>query len=433
MGTPDTRYAEKLARYEEETSLPQLGAEERQGLAGLALRHRFTFQELKLTSEAAVDMKAWNETPLLAWWSEQASDLDLRGRELKKELFRRLERRLGELRRQPNHYPAEGLRKPHDHKLQLVAEEREGKNVFGMCPVASEETVCCNLRTIDAVESCGFGCSYCTIQTFYGDRVVFDSRLREKLQGIDLDPDRFYHIGTGQSSDSLIWGNREGLLDALFHFARSRPNVLLELKTKSKNVDYLLQNDVPRNVVVSWSLSTPTLIANEEHFTASLEERLTAARRFADSGGRVAFHFHPIIHYDEWAEDYRDVVDRVLSGFDPSEVLFLSFGSLTFIKPVVKAIRRRAWESKILQAELVPTAKGKLSYPEELKKELFSHLYGLFQPWHSKVFMYLCMEEARFWTSTFGRVYASNEEFEADFGRAVRAKLRPFIPTGAAS
>jgi len=423
MGTPDTHYAEKLARYEPQTSLPQLAAEERQGLHELALRYRFTFQELKLVSVAAVDLNAWCEEPLLPWWRKQESDLELRGRELKKELFRRLEARLGELRRRPSHYPDQGLSQPRDHKLKLVAEEREGKNVFGMCPVASEETVCCNLRTLDAVESCGFGCSYCTIQTFYGDRVVFDSQLREKLRKIELDEDRFYHVGTGQSSDSLIWGNREGLLDALFEFARSRPNVLLELKTKSKNVAHLLQSDVPRNVVVSWSLSTPTLIANEEHFTASLEERLTAARQLADSGGKVAFHFHPILHYDAWAKDYRDVVEAVLGRFDPSEVLFLSFGSLTFIKPVVKAIRRRAWESKILQAELVPTAKGKLSYPEELKKELFSHLYALFEPWHGKVFMYLCMEEARYWTSTFGRVYASNEEFEEDFGRAVRAKL----------
>ncbi len=423
MGTSDTRYAEKLARYEAQTSLPQLAAGERQGLRELALRYRFTFQELKLVSEAAVDLGSWREKPLPEWWEGQESGLELRGRPLKKELFRRLEGWLGELRRKPNTYPAEGLGKPRDHKLELAAEEREGKNVFGMCPVASEETVCCNLRTIDAVESCGFGCSYCTIQTFYGDRVVFDSQLREKLDAIELDEDRFYHIGTGQSSDSLIWGNREGLLDALFEFARSRPNVLLELKTKSKNVGYLVENDVPRNVVVSWSLSTPTLIANEEHFTASLEERLTAARRLADRGGKVAFHFHPILHYDTWAEDYREVVETVLARFDPSEVLFLSFGSLTFIKPVVKAIRQRAWESKILQAELVPTAKGKLSYPEALKKELFSHLYGLFESWHGKVFTYLCMEEARYWNSTFGRVYESNEVFEEAFGRAVRAKL----------
>ncbi len=113
-------------------------------------------------------------------------------------------------------------------------------------------------------------------------------------------------------------------------------------------------------------------------------------------------------------------------------MLFLSFGSLTLIKPVIRAIRQsfrrspsgeRGLESKVLQAELVPGAKGKLSYPEPLKKEMFRHLHRSFAPWHGRVFMYLCMEEAPYWHSTFGFAYPSNEQFEADFGRELRAKL----------
>ena len=37
--------------------------------------------------------------------------------------------------------------------------------------------------------------------------------------------------------------------------------------------------------------------------------------------------------------------------------------------------------------------------------------------------MYLCMEEASYWHSTFGFAYPSNEQFEADFGLQMRAKL----------
>src|SRR3990172_8145513 len=122
-----------------------------------------------------------------------------------------------------------------------------------MCPVASEETVCCNLRTIDAVENCAFGCSYCTIQTFYSDTFKFDADFTTKLKKIKLDLNRFYHFGTGQSSDSLVWGNKNGTLDALCQFAKGAPNVLLEFKTKSNNLRYLLENDIPANIVCSWS------------------------------------------------------------------------------------------------------------------------------------------------------------------------------------
>ena len=43
---------------------------------------------------------------------------------------------------------------------------KDENKVFGQCPVASEKTVCCNLMTIDAIQGCSLGCSYCSIQTF---------------------------------------------------------------------------------------------------------------------------------------------------------------------------------------------------------------------------------------------------------------------------
>ena len=134
--------------------------------------------------------------------------------------------------------------------------------------------------TLDAVENCGFGCDYCSIQSFYhGDEIHFDSRLTEKLNALELDPESIYHIGTGQSSDSLMWGNRYGVLDALMTFARRHPNVILELETRSKNVAWLLKNPVPPNVICIWSLNPATIIENEEPLTASLEDRLAAAQR----------------------------------------------------------------------------------------------------------------------------------------------------------
>jgi spore photoproduct lyase len=176
-------------------------------------------------------------------------------------------------------------------------------------------------------------------------------------------------------------------------------------------------------VVLSWSLNTPTIIDNEEHFTASLGDRLAAARQVADRGVRVAFHFHPIVYYDNWRRDYRSVAGKVLSDFVNDEVLFISFGSVTLIKPVIRAIRRRGRPTKMLQMELTTGAKGKLSYPNSLKKRLFSEVYQTFTPWHDTVFMYLCMESTELWESTFGRTYPSNEVFELDFGCQVFKKI----------
>ena len=117
--------------------------------------------------------------------------------------MKELESVLYTLKRSPKSYPTDGTTSPTRPPLKIIAEESD-KQIFGSCPVASDKTVCCNLRTIDAVENCAFACSYCTIQTFYGEQVVFHKNLKEKLQGIELEEDRFYHIGSGQSSGASV-------------------------------------------------------------------------------------------------------------------------------------------------------------------------------------------------------------------------------------
>ena len=130
--------------------------------------------------------------------------------------------------------------------------------------------------------------------------MTIQDQVKEKLDAIEIDPHRFYHFGTGQSSDSLVWGNRNNILSAHCEFARAHPNILMEFKTKSDNISFFLKNNLPANIVCSWSLNTPTVIENEEHFTASLESRINAARQLAERGIKVAFHFHPMVWYDGW-------------------------------------------------------------------------------------------------------------------------------------
>ena len=407
-----------------------LPAEERRLVRTVHDRYRLTVQEMRQLCEAARDLQMWGEPRLGVWWRAAEGRIAAPGaappldgplgkgpaRARKQRLMKELREHLEGLRGAATRYGAEPSPVPDRPSLHVVA-ETTGDAVFGDCPVRSERTLCCNLKTIDAVKNCAFGCSYCTIQTFYGDRVAIDADLGAKLRGLDLEPGRFYHIGSGQSSDSLVWGNRGGVLDEMCDFAGAHPDVLLEFKTKSANVTYFLDpaRAIPANVVCSWSLNTTPVIEHEEHFTASLEQRLRAARRVADRGIKVAFHFHPMVHYAGWERDYPDLARRLIAEFAPGEVSFMSFGSVTFIKPVIKEIRRRGEPTRILQTELVKDPHGKLTYPDDLKVEMFSTMYRALAPWRRQVFMYLCMEKPAIWDRAFGWRFASNEQFEQAF------------------
>jgi spore photoproduct lyase len=355
----------------------------------------------------------WNENSIIKLWDDTPNQ-KYQGKKLKSILIETVKQKYNQLKNSPTNYKNFNQTKIKAPKIKLESQEKKSLG-FGLCPVASPKTRCCNLLTLDAVESCGFDCSYCSIQSFYNEgKITFDTSLKEKLANIQLDPDEFYHIGTGQSSDSMMWGNQFGVLDELVEFARKNPNIMLEFKTKSNKISYFLEQDnLPKNLLFTWSLNPQIIIDHEEHLTASLDQRLEAAKKLHDKGCLVGFHFHPMIHIKNWKDEYGDIFKKMIEMFDPKKVALVSFGTLTFIKPVLKQIRARDFKTKILQIPLTE-ASGKFSYPLEIKQEMFKFAYDSFTPWHKDVYFYLCMEDHSLWKKIFGYEYPTNESFEMD-------------------
>lgn len=416
-------HQDKLAAIAKYSVFSSLAEEHRIFLAKKTEELQLSFQDLKQLADIAADLEMWDSGQIPDLWDESGTE-ELKGKNKKQAVLKRIKAQHRHLQETPPDYSGFHGTPPPATPIRYETVESD-TTLLGTCPVASEKTRCCNLQTLDAVQQCGFACSYCSIQSFYDEgRIYFIKNLGPRLRQLRLDPEKIYHIGTGQSSDSLMWGNREGLLDSLFDFASRNPNVVLELKTKSSNIAYLLEHKVPRNVVVTWSLNTDTIIENEEHYTASLQERLDAARSLAAKGVLVGFHFHPIVHYKGWKEEYGRIYSYLQEHFDPSQVVMISLGTLTYIKPVLRLLRSQHFKSKILQMPLEDAA-GKYSYPFETKLELFQHAYKSFSPlWQREVFFYMCMEDPRLWQPVFGREYASNDEFEADMKRRYYKKVR---------
>ncbi len=383
-------------------------------------KYHLSQQDRKQLIDIAIDLDMWDEKNLSDIWAYHLEE-KYEGKKLKQTLIAHAKAYYNNIKEAPTAYH-DSPSKAKKPRIKFVTEEKENLG-FGLCPVASPKTRCCNLLTLDAVESCGFDCSYCSIQSFYNDdKITFDSSLKKKLETIVLDPNEFYHIGTGQASDSLMWGNQNGVLDDLISFAKKYPNVMLEFKTKSDNISYFLDKELPPNLLFTWSINPQTIIDNEEHLTASLDRRLNAAKRLADQGCLVGFHFHPMIHFEGWEEAYGEIFQRLVRDFDPKNVALVSLGTLTFIKPVMKQIRQRDFKSKILQIPLTE-ASGKLSYPLETKKKLFSFAYQSLKAWHGKVFFYLCMEDHSLWMDVFGYEYPTNESLEMDMKLHYLAKI----------
>ena len=385
-----------------------------------------SFQQRRMLREEAMDLALWNlpgrDGDIRTIWPE---DYDRTSKNEVRRIFTRVMAHLSELRRSPVDYSTFNPdydfrgRKP-DINTDFLSPDR----IMGRCPCPrdGEQTRCCNLKTLDAVQQCAFACAYCSIQSFYSQneiRVLSD--LKQHLDNMVLE-EGTWHIGTGQSSDSLLLGDDYGTLTALKAFAEKHPDVIVELKTKSARTDWIAM-DLPRNIVSTWSLNAETPAAKEEHLAATPSARIKAARACAQAGHPVGFHIHPMVFFESWEEEYRNLVMALCDNIDPENAVMVGIGTLTFTKQNLRALRESGRPTRVTQMPLSPIA-GKFSYDLETKKKMFGFLYNCFpQDWKDKVFFYLCMEDPSLWEPCLGRSYSCNADFEADMKRRYLAKL----------
>lgn len=375
-----------------------------------------SFQQRRMLREEAQDLALWGLPGMEDISRIWPSDYDRTNKNEVRKLFSSVMARLAEIRRSPIDYST--FNTDYDfrgRKVDINTNFLSPDKILGRCPCPrdGEQTRCCNLKTLDAVQQCAFACAYCSIQSFYSQnevRVLSD--LKQHLENMVLE-EGTWHIGTGQSSDSLLLGDDYGTLTALRAFAVQHPDVVIELKTKSARTDWIGM-DLPRNMVSTWSLNATTPAAKEEHLAAAPEARIKAAKACADAGHLVGFHIHPMVFFKGWDDEYRKLVMSLCNNIDVKNVVMIGIGTLTFTKQNLRALRESGRPTRVTQMPLEMIA-GKYSYALETKRKMFRFVYDCFpQDWKDKVFFYLCMEDPSLWEPCLGRSYKCNADFEAD-------------------
>lgn len=290
-----------------------------------------------------------------------------------------------------------------DAKHQLILTLHRGE-AFKPCQGMTSETLCCNYRVIDLISGCPMDCSYCILQNYLSNNPIttiyvnLETILAQVSAFLSAHSNKFFRIGTGELSDSLALDSILEYAQVLIPFFAARRNAILELKTKTAQIDHVLELKHRNRTVLAWSVNTPTVIEKEERGTASLAERLAAAQRAARAGFGVAFHFDPIIltHGIEDVDSYLDVIEKIFATLEPRHIAWISLGLLRYPPELIDTALRRFPETKIFAGEFVP-ARSKVRYLRFLREEAYRRLWeklSLRLPAHK---LYLCMETKTVW------------------------------------
>jgi len=297
-------------------------------------------------------------------------------------------------------------RQSSDFQAETLLLAKQRGPFLRLCP-GTPKHICCLYQNLDVMTGCNLECSYCILQGYLNNPFVtiytnLDDMFLELEYALTKHPGRFFRIGTGELTDSLTFDHITELCRDLVPYFAEKKNAILELKTKSVQVDHLIKLEHNRRVVISWSLNAEPIIAAEEPLTPTLDERLQAMREVQAAGYRLGFHFDPIIEYEGWQDGYRTVVDKLFQIAKPENIAWISLGALRYPPHLDDIIRQRHPHSRIVLGELLPGIDRKLRYFKTIRIEMFRKMAQWIKAISQDVFVYLCMESDEVWRRAFG-------------------------------
>ena len=301
------------------------------------------------------------------------------------------------------------------------------------CP-GSPGQICCGYRVLNVINNCPFDCTYCIMQSYLNFEPItiyvnIDNAIDEVKGMAAREPGRLFRVGTGELGDSLATEPWVPVSRYLIENLSCAGNVVLELKTKSVNVENLIGLDHQDKVVVSWSLGTEGMVRRDEPGTIPVASRLSAAARVEEDGYLLGFHFDPIIYYENWEDDYRRLLDNLFESVDQENVIWVSLGCFRFPPALKEVVSKRSNRTRIFLDEFIPCPDGKMRYLRPVREEIYGRMREWLMERAPSTEIYLCMESSLMWENVFSLRPEGDNWLSDRLDRAVMRRLKAFQPS----
>ncbi|WP_352419118.1 spore photoproduct lyase [Proteiniborus sp.] len=167
------------------------------------------------------------------------------------------------------------------------------------------------------VSGCMGRCEYCYLNTRLGDKpfikvhVNVDDILNQAQKYIDERlPDITIFEGSATSDPVPVEPYTNSLKKAIEFFG-CRKDARFRFVTKYNDVDSLLNLGHNGHTEIRFSINTPSIINQYEHFTASSEKRIEASIKVAQAGYPTGFLVAPLFIYPNWKEEYHNLLVKL--------------------------------------------------------------------------------------------------------------------------
>ncbi len=219
--------------------------------------------------------------------------------------------------------------------------------------------------------NCVYDCGYCYLQgMFPGAHVTLFVNNEDYLAAADRAlRDGPLYLALSYDTDLLTFEHLLPHAREWLAFARSRPELTVEIRTKSARYNLLRGIEPIPNAVLAWTLSPQPVVERHEAMTPSLRHRVRAAAEAMRDGWRVRICIDPILRVPDWEKVYPDFIDELAGHLNLANIQDFSLGVFRINKDYLKNMKRRAAPSELLHYPY-ENNNGLSSYPKPQRDDM---------------------------------------------------------------
>lgn len=223
--------------------------------------------------------------------------------------------------------------------------------------------------------NCVYNCDYCFLQgMFPSGYIVLFVNTTDYFEAVNqLLEQHPVYLCVSYETDLLAMEQLAPYSSQWIEYTRSRPDLQLEIRTKSVNYEAIQPLPPADGVILAWTLSPNEVIRRYEPKTPSLQLRLRTIRQAMEDGWRVRLCFDPILHVEGWKQHYRECVEETFAALPAEQIPDISIGTFRMGRDYMKQMRKQRPDSALVHYPF-ESKDGVYSYSDKVNRELIGYV-----------------------------------------------------------
>ncbi|MFN3951624.1 MAG: radical SAM protein [Thermaurantimonas sp.] len=228
--------------------------------------------------------------------------------------------------------------------------------------------------------NCLYDCEYCYLQGMFNTpHLVMFLNNRDYILAADELSRRLhqpFYLALSYDTDLPAIEHLYPYCSQWMEYAKSNPNITIEIRTKSSRTSYFENKTPLKNVVLSWSLSPEDIAQKHEPLTPAPAQRIQAALQAHRMGWPVMLCIDPVIYHKDFIPMYKNLIRALSSSFDTGRIFGISIGTLRMNAQYLANIRKQRLDSELLWFPF-ERQNGHAFYPKSIRNTILETIKNL--------------------------------------------------------